>query len=386
MPGFKKNMTPEPFSIGSNVSIAMTTYNGATHLQEQLDSLSAQHLLPAEIVVGDDGSTDDTLNILERFACKAPFPVRIHRNPQRLGYRANFMNVARLCASPLISFCDQDDIWLPENLARVVPCFTDPDILLTFHNAKVVNAQRQPISRFYAEPLPPVSRRLTLSPWMFSYGFSQTFRATLLPAVDYWGMMKDHHHADEAMGHDLFFFLLASGLGGICYIDDELTEYRLHAGNTIGSGKRTKPSFLDRWRYRLEDRSDTYRYLARIASLDAELFAHLSAVETFAPYLRRRSAEAATAWSDLGPLYRDRAQICSAGLMARITAFIRLYRKGAYSEASFWTFGAKAMIKDLVLGVMLAPLVQRFGRPSSRSDRACRRGRNHMIFVGTSAS
>lgn len=383
MPGFKKNMMK---TAPVDISIAMTTYNGATHLQEQLDSLAAQHLLPAELVIGDDGSTDDTLNILDRFARNAPFPVHIHRNPQRLGYRANFMNVTRLCKSPLISFCDQDDIWLPENLARIVPCFADPDVLLTFHNARVVDAHRQPISRFYAEPLPPVSRRLALSPWMFSYGFTQTFRNDLLPAVDLWGMMKDHHHADEAMGHDLFFFLLASGLGSICYIDDELTEYRLHAGNTIGSGKRTKPGFLDRWRYRLEDRSDTYRYLARIALLDAELFAHLSAVDTLAPHLRQRSAEAATAWSDLGPLYRDRAQVCSAGLPARIAAFIRLYRKGAYSEASFWTFGAKAMTKDLVLGVTLAPLVQRFGRASSRSDRACRRGRNHTMLAGTSAS
>jgi glycosyltransferase involved in cell wall biosynthesis len=383
MPGFKKNMMK---TAPVDVSIAMTTYNGATHLQEQLDSLAAQHLLPAELVIGDDGSTDDTLNILERFARNAPFPVRIHRNPQRLGYRANFMNVVRLCKSPLISFCDQDDIWLAENLARVVPCFADPDVLLTFHNARVVDAQRQPISRFYAEPLPPVSRRLALSPWMFSYGFTQTFRNDLLPAVDLWGMMKDHHHADEAMGHDLFFFLLASGLGSICYIDDELTEYRLHAGNTIGSGKRTKPGFLDRWRYRLEDRSDTYRYLARIALLDAELFAHLSVSGTLAPHLRQRSAEAATAWNDLGPLYRDRAEVCSAGLTARIAAFIRLYRKGAYRETSFWTFGAKAMTKDLVLGVILAPLVRRFGRASSRSDRACRRGRNHTMLAGTSAS
>ena len=46
-----------------SVSIAMTTFNGAIHLREQLDSLAAQRLLPAELVIGDDGSTDDTLAI-----------------------------------------------------------------------------------------------------------------------------------------------------------------------------------------------------------------------------------------------------------------------------------------------------------------------------------
>src|ERR1700721_1466926 len=112
-------------AVPMSVSIAMTTYNGEAHLQEQLDSLAEQRLLPAELVIGDDGSTDDTLNILERFAGAAPFPVRIHKNPKRLGYRANFLNVARRCTSQLISFCDQDDVWSVVNLWRVVPCFAD---------------------------------------------------------------------------------------------------------------------------------------------------------------------------------------------------------------------------------------------------------------------
>src|ERR1700688_105357 len=123
-------------AVPMSVSIAMTTYNGAIHLQEQLDSLAGQRQLPAELVIGDDGSTDDTFEILERFARTAPFPVHIHRNPERLGYRVNFLNVARRCTSQLISFCDQDDIWSAENLARVVPCFADSDVLLTFHNSR----------------------------------------------------------------------------------------------------------------------------------------------------------------------------------------------------------------------------------------------------------
>ena len=115
-----------------------------------------------------------------------------------------------------------------------------------------------------------------------------------------------------------------------------------------------------------------------IHSGDAQLFARLSALETLSPHLRERSAEAAMAWNDLGPLYGDRALLCSGGLPGRVAAFIRLYRRGAYGEAGFWTFGAKAMTKDLVLGLLLAPVVQRFGRASSSNDRACRRGRAHL--------
>ena len=84
--------------------------------REQLADLAAQSVLPAELVVCDDGSTDDTLAILERFAITAPFPVRVHRNSERLGYRANFLKCAGLCRSDLIAFCDQDDRWAPRKI------------------------------------------------------------------------------------------------------------------------------------------------------------------------------------------------------------------------------------------------------------------------------
>ena len=53
------------------ISVALATYNGEKYLPDQLDSLLRQALLPAELVVGDDGSTDRTLDILEDFASKA---------------------------------------------------------------------------------------------------------------------------------------------------------------------------------------------------------------------------------------------------------------------------------------------------------------------------
>jgi len=359
-----------------NISIAMTTYNGAAHLREQLESLAAQDLLPTELVIGDDGSTDDTLTIIEDFAKTAPFAVHIHRNATRLGYRLNFLATANRCGSELISFCDQDDIWLPQNLFRIAACFEDPEVLLAFHNSKIVDARRHPVSPFYAVPWPAVSPRLTLSPWLFSYGFTQTFRASLLPATPLFGKTQDYAHPGEAAGHDLFFFFLAASLGSVCYIHDTLTEYRVHAGSTFGAGKRTQPGFLDRWRYRLEDRSEIYENFAEVAAGNSELLSHLSCLQTLTPALRGRAAEAAMAWRDLASLYNDRAKLCAASFAGRAAAFLRLHGRGAYGETSFWTFGHKAMVKDLALGMLMAPLVKRFGRAASRGDPACRRGRN----------
>ncbi|MBL7234866.1 glycosyltransferase [Komagataeibacter oboediens] len=372
---------------GLRISVVMATYNGAAHIREQLDSLAAQTCLPVELVVTDDGSTDTTLDIVADFARTAPFPVHVHRNAQRLGYKGNFMRAVSLSSGDLISFCDQDDFWKPDNLARVRQAFVnDPDVMMVFHNAHLVNEQRAPISPFYATPpIPAVSRPLTLQPWCFSYGFMQTFRAELKPASALWARMGDHYNPGKEMGHDLFFFLVASGVGTIVYLNDELTEYRLHGGNTVGSGKRTKPTFVDRWRYRLEDRADTYRYLARMTVQDSNMFADLAQMAEWPEPLRARARVAAEAWRKLEPLYTRRAEVCSGTLPHRIAAFVQLVRDGGYSERSFWTFGSRAMQKDFVLGVLLAPLVRRFGRESSRTDRACHRGQGSDAAMTSAA-
>jgi glycosyltransferase involved in cell wall biosynthesis len=84
--------------INLKISIALATFNGARFLKDQLASLVEQTFLPAELVVTDDGSTDETLAILEWFSHVAPFHVSVHLNHQRLGYGMNFLKAASLCS------------------------------------------------------------------------------------------------------------------------------------------------------------------------------------------------------------------------------------------------------------------------------------------------
>ena len=74
----------------NRISIAMATYNGAQFLPEQLESFLSQSRLPDEIVVCDDGSSDNTMNILHEFSASVPFEVRIEQNVENLGYVRNF--------------------------------------------------------------------------------------------------------------------------------------------------------------------------------------------------------------------------------------------------------------------------------------------------------
>src|SRR4051795_4204317 len=101
------------------ISVAMATYNGEAHLDEQLDSLAAQTRPPDELVVRDDGSEDGTVGILHAFARRMPFRVEVIAGGPRLGYAQNFVAASRACAGRLIFFADQDDSWRPPKLATV---------------------------------------------------------------------------------------------------------------------------------------------------------------------------------------------------------------------------------------------------------------------------
>src|SRR5690606_5154004 len=100
---------------------------------EQLQSIADQTLRPAELVICDDQSSDDTARIVASFAHNAPFPVSFDINPAQLGVAKNFERAISLCQSPLVATSDQDDLWLPEKLATLHQCFFEnPSATLIF--------------------------------------------------------------------------------------------------------------------------------------------------------------------------------------------------------------------------------------------------------------
>ena len=101
----------------NKVTVVVTTYNGERFLAQQLHSLLMQTLMPAEIIICDDGSTDNTNQLIESFL---PNPIiRYIRNESQLGVIQNFKKAVAL-ATPgnYIALCDQDDIWLPQKLEK----------------------------------------------------------------------------------------------------------------------------------------------------------------------------------------------------------------------------------------------------------------------------
>ncbi len=217
------------------VSVALAAYNGERFLAEQLASLAGQTLKPLELVVVDDGSTDATLEIVRQFATNAPFPVRVFRNPARLGYAGNFLRAAELCAGDLIAFCDQDDIWADDKLERTTSAFDDSQVQLAYHNARLITAAGKPRSYIFN----PNQKSATLThediePWRIVPGFAQVIRRSLLAHTGLHAESLDMFSLDEPMPHDQWFLFLATVLGKVACLAEPLASYRQHDRNTSG--------------------------------------------------------------------------------------------------------------------------------------------------------
>ncbi|MGE5722257.1 MAG: glycosyltransferase family 2 protein [Sphingomonadales bacterium] len=127
------------------VSIAMASYNGGRFIEAQLDSFATQTRLPDEVVICDDGSTDDTAAVVERFAARAPFPVHFHVNPKRLGYTRNFERAILLCRGDIVFLSDQDDVWFADKLAAICRRFeADPAALVVVNDQIMTDGELRP--------------------------------------------------------------------------------------------------------------------------------------------------------------------------------------------------------------------------------------------------
>jgi glycosyltransferase involved in cell wall biosynthesis len=225
-------------------SIAMATYNGAKYLQQQLDSFVMQTHLPDELVVCDDCSTDGTIEMLDRFQKEAPFKVRIHQNSEILGYTQNFNKAIEHCQGDIILVSDQDDVWLPKKIRRVLATFSEnPDAGYIFSDAILVDDKLAPIgylwthinftslrSQNYADGN---QVEVMLSGGNFVFGNTLAFRASLC------GIILPIESSSMAVTHDTWISMLLSSIGspGVA-ISEALLLYRQHSQQVVGVGRR----------------------------------------------------------------------------------------------------------------------------------------------------
>jgi glycosyltransferase involved in cell wall biosynthesis len=225
------------------ISIAVCTYNGVAHLPEQLDNLLSQSRPPDEIVVHDDGSSDGTWELLERYAASHPELIRIHRHEDNQGFSKNFVGCIAATSGDVILPCDQDDIWLPEKLAAFEEVFLrEPDVGLAFCDAALMNAQGQDLGqswwqaqgfdRHAQETLESEQggELMIRNPAWMAAGATMAFRASFKPAL---------FPIEPGWTHDAWIATRIAVASRVRLLRQQLNRYRQHAQQVYGVATTT---------------------------------------------------------------------------------------------------------------------------------------------------
>lgn len=203
----------------------MPTYNGETYLREQLDSIYGQTLVPDEVIVVDDCSTDGTVEILKEYSIK--YGLKFYINDTNLGYNKNFAKGISLANGDYICLSDQDDVWKPDKVEKTF------NKLVEIENGKpaCVSSNASPTDKdlnIIAESLCPTTDS-TYEQSLYWYAFqgctlmfNQRLKDLLFPFPD-------------SFNFDIYIGIYSIFAGNRYHIGEPLMLYRQHGKNAIGT-------------------------------------------------------------------------------------------------------------------------------------------------------
>ena len=324
----------DPALAGESVSVAMCTFNGARFLPQQLESILRQTSLPDELVVCDDGSDDDTLAVLSAFADKAPFPVHVHRNAERLRFSGNFAKCIGLCGGEIIVLTDQDDEWMADRVEQTRSAFAgDARLTFTFSDAPLIDEFSKPLGRsiFSGLTYPKEDRRRletgdTMFPflvrWAGLLGCTLAFRAKY---------RKFFLPLPEAWPHDTWLTIVLSSLGPSLR-QPPVTNYRQHAAQVIGAEDGSLKARVTQAQKR--GLAQSQEEIAHTEQALAAATLHPELQEVLLPSMQARTR-----------FLKERFKIKSGGIR-QTPALVRLVVQGDYQRHGA---GLRSAIKDMAM-------------------------------------
>lgn len=257
-----------------SISVAMCTHNGAAHIEAQLRSILLQSPAPAEIIIGDDASSDGTLSMIERSveAMRDADPtitthVEIVRRVPALGVNGNFEATIAACTGELIALSDQDDVWHPGKLAALAALFAaDERLMLAHTDARLVDGDGASLGLTLLEALEATpAERAALEAGVPGAAFAVLLRRNLVTGATF---MLRRELVDiatpfpEDWVHDEWLAAIAAAVGTVRLLPAPLIDYRQHGANQIGA---RKPTMADRWARLREPRAARAPRLVRRA-------------------------------------------------------------------------------------------------------------------------
>lgn len=237
-------------SFNDKIAICLATFNGEKYLSYQLDSLLRQTYQNFVIFIGDDDSTDNTLDIIKHYTSRYPDKIVLLRNDKKYSSaQRNFMRifeyVTKLSEFKYYMFCDQDDVWHDSKIEKTYNKIKNVEKkypkkpVLIHTDLRVVDAELNVIGNSFWKYRNLNPERKSLNRLLIQNnvtGCTMMWNGELSNIVLCGG---------SNMGmHDWWFALCASAFGKIDFIEEPLIDYRQHGNNVIGATKVNSFKFI----------------------------------------------------------------------------------------------------------------------------------------------
>ncbi|MEC0234382.1 glycosyltransferase family 2 protein [Paenibacillus kribbensis] len=231
-----------------SVQILLSTYNGAAYLDEQVESLINQKDVNTQILVRDDGSTDDTVAKLN--ALKQRYPQQIILYPEsNVGVIASFFDLIQKSSEnfEFYAFCDQDDVWMPDKLARAVAQLKKKEgnrPLMYCSATQMVSQTLEPLKVWPAD----LARSLSFYNALIE---NVCVGCTMVINKETLQLVKKRMPASlkNIIMHDWWIYLCTSSFGEVVFDSRPSIWYRQHQNNVLGG---STDGWVSKWRKRLD--------------------------------------------------------------------------------------------------------------------------------------
>ena len=222
------------------ISVCMATYNGEKYIKEQLESILSQIGEHDEVIISDDSSTDNTVEIINSFNdCR----IKIYKNTKEKGYTRNFENALEKANGDVIFLSDQDDVWVENKVNKIIKILEKYDFVVSDNN--IVNENLEVISKSHFEVYKTSKgfiRNLLLPRYV---GACMAFKKNVL--------QKSLPFPSNAKlsAHDYWISLIAEMYFKCYKLDEQLLLYRRHGANASSGGKKSKNSLGHKLKVRI---------------------------------------------------------------------------------------------------------------------------------------
>ena len=223
------------------INILMSTYNGEKYLREQLDSIFNQSYQDFVLYVRDDGSSDNTVNVLREYRKQLDDPSKMVIYAGRnAGFCNSFFRLLKKSeGGDYWTFSDQDDVWYKDKLAHAIEWFgknDDKDIPMLYHSGIEFADENMNVIKKYDIGNYPYCFQKSITSSIF-YGFSVMINKKLRDEL-----LKSNPR--RVYYHDWYMGMIVAGFGKYCFSDVIDSAHRIHTNNTSAVSIRSKIPML----------------------------------------------------------------------------------------------------------------------------------------------